>query len=77
MINNKEDHESPSWSTQKHMNHEARLAKIEAQIPHLATKADLESLKTQIADKINSQTRWIVGVVIVPLLVALIAALFK
>lgn len=35
-----------------------RIAALEAQYQHLATKADLERLGKELGEKINQQTRW-------------------
>lgn len=48
------------------MQHERRLSALEASYQHLATKADVEAVRTDLerlskdlGDKINAQTRWV------------------
>ena len=48
------------------MHHERRLSALEASYQHLATKADVEAVRTgmerlskELGDKINAQTRWV------------------
>ena len=47
------------------MDHERRISALEASYQHLATKADVEAVRTdlerlskELGDKINAQTRW-------------------
>ena len=42
---------------------EERVAAIEADMKHVATKADIESVKTLIADREATMLKWLVGVV--------------
>lgn len=51
------------------MNHESRISALEAQYKHLATKADVERLRTDIErlgkdmeKSIKSQTMWFAGI---------------
>ena len=46
--------------------HERRISALEASYQHLATKADVEAVRTdlerlskELGDKINAQTRWV------------------
>ncbi len=48
------------------MDHERRISALEASYQHLATKADVEAVRTdlerlgkELGDKINAQTRWV------------------
>ena len=48
------------------VHHERRLSALEASYQHLATKADVEAVRTdlerlskELGDKINAQTRWV------------------
>ena len=48
------------------MHHERRISALEASYQHLATKADVEAVRTdlerlskELGDKINAQTRWV------------------
>ncbi len=48
------------------MQHERRISALEASYQHLATKADVEAVRTdlerlskELGDKINAQTRWV------------------
>ncbi len=48
------------------MHHERRISALEALYQHLATKADVEAVRTdlerlskELGDKINAQTRWV------------------
>ena len=42
----------------------ARLARLEALMQHTATKADIESVKTLIAEKHNSMLKWLIAILI-------------
>ena len=53
-----------------------RLARIENEITHLATKVDIESVKTLIAQRESSQTRWLIGIISIAT-VSLVAALIR
>ena len=72
------------------MNHEGRISALEAQYKHLATKPDVERLRTDIerlgkdlGDRITAQTKWFAGILIVSLgafttaLIALAIAVFS
>ena len=53
-----------------------RVGVIEAELKHLATRADLNQLKADVEKAINTQTRWMVGAIIATAsLVALITRL--
>ncbi len=41
-----------------------RVGVIEAELKHLATKADLSLLRADVEKAINTQTRWMVGAII-------------
>ena len=48
------------------MDHERRISALKASYQHLATKADIEAVRTglerlskELGDKINAQTRWV------------------
>jgi len=48
------------------MQHERSISALEASYQHLATKADVEAVRTdlerlskELGDKINAQTRWV------------------
>nr|DAZ55852.1 MAG TPA: Protein of unknown function (DUF2730) [Caudoviricetes sp.] len=62
------DEVTPSWNTQQHMDHESRLARIEATLPHLSTKEDLQR-------ELHSMTWKIVGSIAA--LVAAVVAITK
>ncbi len=40
-----------------------RVANIESYLVHLATRADIESVKTLIAERETTMLRWLVGMV--------------
>ncbi len=42
----------------------ARISVIESELKHLATKADIEEVKTLIANKESTMLRWLVGTLI-------------
>lgn len=46
---------------EKIMDHSERLATLEERSKHLATKEDLEKLRTNVSDAINAQTWKIIG----------------
>lgn len=48
---------------EKIMNHSERLATLEERSKHLATKQDLETIRTKVSDAINAQTWKIIGAV--------------
>ena len=62
---------------------EERMARVETKLDDVATKSDLESLKTLIATKETQQTRWLVGVIsgaaisLLAALAAVVAALIR
>ena len=45
-----------------------RVARIEGQLesilPHLATKADIESIRTEIKDSTNTQLKWFISTIL-------------
>ena len=41
---------------------EARLAGLEAHMQHVATREDIQKLRTEIAEAQNSMLKWLVGV---------------
>lgn len=43
------------------LNYERRLSQVESALPHLATKADLAELKTELHKLETRLTRWIAG----------------
>ena len=52
--------------TAERVDHERRISALEASYQHLATKADVEAVRTdlerlskELGDKINAQTRWV------------------
>ena len=58
---------------------EARLARVEAQFQHAATKADIEGLESFIEGKRNSMMKWLPGILVsstVALLMTLAKSLF-
>ena len=65
------------------MGHETRLGYIEGRLESFATKADIKDLEgkiavsdqrtlTHVSEAIGKQTKWIVGAILVPLVVAII-----
>lgn len=55
-----------------------RLARLEAHMEHLATKADVEALKTVLVEAIGkketSMLRWQIGIVVTTALILVVAA---
>lgn len=59
--------------------HGERLARIEARMEHVATREDLEKIKTLIERKESTMLRWLLGIMAVAgisLVVALIRVFF-
>ncbi|MXY53857.1 MAG: hypothetical protein F4Y86_15225 [Gammaproteobacteria bacterium] len=52
---------------------EQRVAAIEATLEHLATKADIESVKALIAERETTMLRWLMGMVAASALAVTIA----
>lgn len=53
-----------------------RVARIEATLPHLATKEDVAKLETRIVEKLDAQTKWLIGIVSIGL-ITIVAALIR
>ena len=43
--------------------HGERLARIEAKMEHMATREDIASVKTLIAEKETTTLRWLIGII--------------
>ena len=44
-----------------------RVIAIETEMNHLATKRDIEEIKTLISDKENAQLKWLIGLIVIGL----------
>ena len=44
-------------------NYGERLARIEAKMEHMATREDIASVKTLIAEKETTTLRWLIGII--------------
>ena len=53
---------------------EVQVARVETKLAHVATREDIADLKTIIAEKETTSTRWLIGI-IVSAVVALLAAM--
>ena len=42
---------------------EARLARLEAHLQHIATREDIEKLRADIAEGQNNTLKWLVGII--------------